>query len=80
LHKVNGINVIHQFLSNKIFYLVLAFLCRDVQCGVHVLGDSIDLGSMLEKQHDDVDIAQTRSNVQWSLLLASTGIDLGTIA
>lgn len=80
MHKINGIDMIHQLLCNKIFYLVLTFLGGDVQSRVHVLGDSVDLSAMLEQQHDNVNVSETRRDVQRSLLFTSASIDLGTVA
>lgn len=80
MHKINGIDMIHQLLRNEIFYLILSLLRGDVQCRVHVLGDGIDLSAVLEQQHDDVDVAQSRSDVQRRLLFTCASIDLGTVA
>lgn len=80
LHKINGIDMIHQLLSYEIFYLILSFFSGDVQSRVHVLGDSVNLSSMLEEKHNDVNIAQTGCDVQWCLLFTSASIDLGTVA
>jgi hypothetical protein len=30
-----------------------------VECCIHVLGDSIDLGAMLKEEHDNVNITET---------------------
>lgn len=80
LHEIDGIDVIHQLFSNKIFYLVLALLGGDVQRRVHVLRDGVNLSAVLQQQHDDVDISQARCDVQGRLLFAGAGIDLGTVA
>lgn len=80
LHKINGIDMIHQLLRNKIFYLILSLFRGDVQRGVHVLGDSIDLGAVLKQQHDNVDVSQSRGDVQRRLLFTCASIDLGTVA
>lgn len=80
LHKINGIDMIHQLFCNEIFYLILSLFRCDVQGRVHILCNRVDLRSVLEEKHDDVDVAQTRCNVQRCLLFASTSIDLGTVA
>lgn len=59
LHKIDSVDMIHQLFGNKILYLILSFLGGDVESCVHVLGDSVNLSSMLKKQHDDVNIAKT---------------------
>lgn len=80
LHEINGIDMIHQLLSNEIFYLILSFLRGDVQGSVHILCDGVDLSSMLEKKHDDIDVAEARRNVKRCLLFTSASINLGTVA
>lgn len=80
LHQIHRVNVIHKLFSNEILYLILALLCRDVQCRVHILGDRIDLGTVLEQQHHDVDVAEARRNVQRRLLFAGARIHLRTVA
>ena len=52
-------------------HLVLALLGGYVQRSVHVFGGGINIGAMLEQQHDDIDVTQTRSNVQRRLLFLS---------
>ncbi len=49
-------------------YLVLALLGRNVESRVLVLGDGVDRRAVLEQEHDDVHVAQPRSDVQRRLL------------
>ena len=59
-------------------HLVLAFLGSDVQRAVHVLGGGVDVGSVLEQQHDDVDVAQPGGDVQRRLLFLCGSIALAS--
>jgi len=47
-----------------------------VEGGVHILGGSVHGCTMLQQQHDDVDIAQPRCNVKWRLLLLQDNVML----
>lgn len=80
LHQVHRINVVHELLRNEILYLILALLGGDVQRRVHVLGDGVDLGAVLQQQHHDVHVAEAGRDVQRRLLLAGAGVDLGAVA
>ena len=44
-------------------HLIMSLLGGDVQRRVHVFGSSIDVSTVLKQQHDDIDVAQTRSNM-----------------
>lgn len=80
LHQIDGIYVVHKLLSYQILYLVLALLGGDVQRRVHVLGDGVHLGSVLQQQHNDVHVSEPRGNMQRCLLFPSAGIYLGSVA
>jgi len=47
----------------------LSFLCGYVQRCVHIFRRGINVGAMLQEQHYDIDVAQTRRDVQRRLLL-----------
>lgn len=80
VHQIDAVNVIDDLLLQHVFYLVLSLLGRDVQSCVHVLGGSVHLGAVLQKEHRYVHVAQTGSDVQGSLLLPGAGVHLGAVA
>lgn len=80
LHRINGIDVIHYLFSYEISHLVLAFFRCNVKCGVHILGGGINLCTMLQQKHYDINVAQARCNVQSCLLFASSCIDLSPVS
>lgn len=47
---------------------------------VHILGSRVHLGTVLQEKHYDIDVAETRADVQWSLLFASTCIHLSAVS
>lgn len=80
LHQVDGVDVIRYLFGNQIFYLILTLLGSNMQCRVHILRGGVHLSAMLQQQHHNVHIAESRGDMQRSLLLPSSCIDLGAIA
>lgn len=65
--------------TQSIVYLVLALLGGDMQRRVHVFGGVVDFAAVLQQQHHDVDVAESRGYVQRGLLFARPRIHLGAV-